>query len=142
MVHELVVSTCPKQVQNERMGEKTESGVHPVLRRCMPSSDSSRRHHGHLMRHREPSGVSWGRGSGAFGANMSNTGAKRAFGWITQKVVPIPCLEGVCLLLIHSDVIITVSADIVNHLGRPRVIDQELVVSTCPKQVQNEYMGE
>ena len=62
--------------------------------------------------------------------------------WVRkQNVVSIPCLEGVCLLLIHS-VITKIYSNIVNDLEHPRVVVHELLVSTCPKQVQNEYMGE
>ena len=80
-VHELLVSTCPKQVQHEHMSEETESGVHPELRRCM------------------------------------------AF-------------------LIHFDAITTAKFSIVNHLKHSQGVIHEPSVSTCPKQVQNEHMGE
>ncbi len=59
-----------------------------------------------------------------------------------QKVVSNPGSDDVCLLLIHSDVIIVAQCIIVSHLERPWVVDHELLVSTCPKWVQNEYMGE
>ena len=63
--------------------------------------------------------------------------------WVkTQNVVSIPGLQGVWLLLIHSDLINAMQSGIVNHLERPRVMDQELLVTTCPNQVQNEYMDE
>ena len=55
---------------------------------------------------------------------------------------PNPCLDDVYHLLIHSDVIIATKCNIMNHLKRPRVLDHELLLSTCPKQVQNEHMGE
>ena len=46
------------------------------------------------------------------------------------------------LHLIHSNIISIVYSNIVNNLEHPQIIDQELLLSTCPKQVQNEYMGE